>query len=153
MNSINEIFEIDVKIDNKKLIIEFVATGNSITELRKLLFINKFDIVLNQMNYDSIETFYFVFKLDKGKMPTNFSFMSDVSKIFLKYQPLIINKLNFSVIQYKNMLGSTFFKVLKNYYSPIKPIYLCQTTEDVTNCIHDNEKRKKFPELTSKIKN
>ena len=33
MNSINEIFEIDVKIDNKKLIIEFVATGNSITEL------------------------------------------------------------------------------------------------------------------------
>ena len=152
MDSIDEFFNIEVKIDNQKLIIEFVATGNSITELRKLMFLKKFEEILNQMNNDKIETFYFVFILNKGKMPTNFSFMNDVSNIFLKYQPILLKKLDFSVIQYKSNMVYTFFRVLKKFYSPIRPLYLCQNSEDVTNCIHDSEKRKKIPDLTAKIK-
>ena len=86
-----------------------------------------------------VKSFYFVFNLNKAKIPTNFSFIRDLTKLLLKHSEVINKKLEFSVIFYKSNLFYTFFNLFKRYYDTVKPIYLCQRYEYILLCIH-NEK-------------
>ena len=153
MEKIEDVFVIHDEIQNEKLVVFINATGVKLTELRKLSFLAKMDNYLTELLKRDISTFYFVFDLNKAKIPTNFSFITGFSKLLLKHAELIESKLEFSVILNKSNVFYTFFSLFKKFYVPIKPLYLCQKYDDVITCIHNRNERKKFPEIVSKMKN
>lgn len=152
MEQIEDVFTINEEYQYNKLIVFINSTGKKLTELRKLSFITKFDNYLSDLSNKDIPLFYFVFNLNKAKIPTNFSFIRDLTKLLLKHSEVIYKKLEFSVILYKSNLFYTFFNLFKRYYEPIKPLYLCQRYEDISLCIHNEKERSRFPEIISKIK-
>ena len=89
-------------IQNGKLIIIFDSNDNIITELRVLKVADEIHKLLEELKSDKIKEFYFLFQVDNIKIPTNFSYIEEIALSLFKYKDLIIQKLNFSVVQCKN---------------------------------------------------
>ena len=71
MEQIEDVFTINEEYQYNKLIVFINSTGKKLTELRKLSFITKFDNYLTNLSNRDISLFYFVFNLNKAKIPVN----------------------------------------------------------------------------------
>ena len=152
MNSIETFVTITPKIEHKKLIVYIVANNNEITELRIFKVIEELKSLFQQIKQNAkVNEFYLVFDITQFKIPTNFRIFSSVSDFLLESKSLIIDKLNFSVIQSENNIFKMFFSLFQKYYEPIKPLYLCRTTNDTSDCIHKPESRDNFPNICTML--
>ena len=139
-------------IQNGKLIIIFEGNDNDITELRVLKVADEIHKLLEELKSDKIKEFYFLFQVDNIKIPTNFSYIEEIALSLFKYKDLIIQKLNFSVVQCKNNIFRMFFSLFKKYYTPIKELYLAKSYEDALKGLHDDTFRSNLPNLSTEMK-
>ena len=138
-------------IQNGKLIIIFESNDNIITELRVLKVADEIHKLLEELKSDKIKEFYFLFQVDNIKIPTNFSYIEEIALSLFKYKDLIIQKLNFSVVQCKNNIFRMFFSLFKKYYTPIKELYLAKSYEDALKGLHDDTFRSSLPNLSTEM--
>lgn len=138
-------------IQNGKLIIIFESNDNIITELRVLKVADEIHKLLEELKSDKIKEFYFLFQVDNIKIPTNFSYIEEIALSLFKYKDLIIQKLNFSVVQCKNNIFRMFFSLFKKYYTPIKELYLAKSYEDALKGLHDETFRSSLPNLSTEM--
>jgi hypothetical protein len=149
---IENILSIDVCVERQKLLVKIKVAPLEITELRVLHAINQIRNLLDELKNDKVKQFYFVFDVDELKIPANFQMFKNIGKTFVEYEKLILEKLDFSVIQCTNNIFKMFFGLFKKYYIPIKPLYMCSTKEDTWCCIHDVGKRDTYPNICNMIK-
>lgn len=153
MNNMNidELVEINANIQNGELIIYFKVKHTEITNLRILQTIETVKNVLNELRNEKISSFYFVFDICSMIIPSNFSLLKEVTDIFESYESLIHEKLVFSIIQSNTNIFKLFFNLFKTYYVPIKPLYLCKSIDEVNECLFEEAKRAKYPNICSLI--
>ena len=63
-----------------------------------------------------------------------------------------MTKLNYSVVQCKSNIFKLFFSLFKQYYTPVKELYLVKTFDDAQKAIHDDEFRETLPKITTLLK-
>ena len=152
MIGVEDIATVSPEIKNGKLIVTFKALSIELTDLRILHFINKLQKLINELNNDKIKEFFFVFDIDDLIIPTNFTMLKDFAQFFKDNEEIILDKLTYSVLKSKNNIFKLFFSLFKKYYIPVKPLYLCSNQTEVTECLFDDEKRSKFPNIINIIK-
>lgn len=149
--NIDSLVNIEPKIVNGKLLIYFHTQNIEVTDLRLFKFLDDTKKLFSDLSNQQIKEFYFIFKIDELKIPTNFNLFKDFAVFFNKYEDLLMDKLKFSVIQCKNNIFKLFFSLFKKYYIPVKPLYLCSNVDDTQCCIFDEEKRNSFPNICNLI--
>ena len=145
--NVDNLVKFSPKIENNKLIIFFDAEYKDVTNLRLIKFLDELDKLFSDFYNDKIEDFYFVFNIDNLNIRTNFSLFKDFANFFKGHEELLLKKLKFTVIQCKNNIFKLFFSLFKQYYIPVKPLYLCSNFEEVQECLFNKEKRDKFPNI------
>tara|TARA_B100000424_G_C22848360_1_gene452472 strand:+ start:503 stop:967 length:465 start_codon:yes stop_codon:yes gene_type:complete len=153
MNNIEELCNYDIKIIKKKLIYRITIKDVVYTELKLVSALQKLRDFLNTISNDNIKKMYFIFDFRKLKIPSNFLLFKEIANCFISNQKVIIEKLEFSIIISSNKIFKLFFGLLKQYYSPLKPLYLCSNDEDCENCLFNSDYRKKVINLSNNIKN
>jgi hypothetical protein len=152
MEKIEDIFNVLKYVEDGKFVIKLEGnnSASNLTELKVLKFFNKFENILNQLYDERIKTFYFIFDISKIKIPTNVAtFLKDFSKILVKHEKVIIEKLDFTIVQSSSNIFKLFFNLFKYYYKPINSLYLCDTLDDCKNCLHNENERNKYPNILS----
>tara|TARA_Y100000816_G_C25937833_1_gene489109 strand:- start:373 stop:831 length:459 start_codon:yes stop_codon:yes gene_type:complete len=149
--SIDPFFDFKAKIENKKLIYYFTANGALITELRIVDFITKLTEILESLENDQIKQVYFIFNIDKLVIPSNFSFLKELGDCFKNKNKLLKEKLMFTIVINKSNIFHLFFSLFKQYYEPVKSLYLCKDVNEMQVCLHDEDKRSTFPNILSLI--
>tara|TARA_B100001142_G_C14323507_1_gene651378 strand:- start:1989 stop:2444 length:456 start_codon:yes stop_codon:yes gene_type:complete len=147
MDQIDKLFEINTTIDKKKLIFTFLFNGREFTDLRVIQFYHEMDQILKSLYDPKIKNLYFIFKIKEIYIPSNFVSIRKVADLLTSHIPILNEKLVFTIIQNDTNVFKTFFKLFKQYYVPVKPLYLCKTDEDVNNCLHIPEEREKMPNI------
>jgi hypothetical protein len=153
MENIEDIFEVSTYIENKKFIVKFEGKNIVLTDLKIMKFFNTIEKVLEGLYDDRIKSFYFIFAIHGFQIPLNMGFLKEFSQILEKHIDVIMNKLEFTIIQNDSNIFEIFFNVFKHYYKPIKSLYLCRTSEQCKECLHTEESRHKIPNILSIIKN
>jgi len=148
---IQPFFDIKINIEKKKLLCWFVANGEAITELRMVAFIKEMDEIVKSFYDEQVTNVHFIFNLEKITIPSNFTLLEEYAAMFRSHDVVLRNKLQFTIIQNKSNVFRIFFKMFKQYYNPVKPLYLCLNHEEVQCCLHDNSKRNNFPNIVSII--
>ena len=149
--NITDIAKVEPKIENGKLIIYITCLEEDITDLRLLNFITNFEKLLDELSNESIKEFYFVFNINDLIIPTNFTMLKDFADMFVRHRVTILDKLQFTVVESKSNIFKLFFGLFKKHYVPIKPLYLCMSSEDVKSCIFNPESRSKYPNIINMI--
>jgi hypothetical protein len=139
--------DIDAKIEKGKLIFTFTANGNEITDLRVLDFIAKMENIIQDLHQDSIQKAYFLFDIENLRIPANFASLKLFADTMNKHKELLTKKLDFTIVQTTNNVFRIFFSLFKQYYNPVKPLYLCKSSEESVVCLHDSKKRISFPNI------
>ena len=134
---IEKIATINPEIRNKKLIINFEATGVAITDIRLMDFLNDSKKLANDLKNEQIKEFYFVFNIDNLQIPSNFNLFKQYASFLEEHKDLLMGKLVYSVLQCKNNIFKMFFNLFKAYYVPVKALYLCKNSEEVQRCFDD----------------
>ena len=150
--TILSLFNITTKVENKIIYFIFDSTGVEYTELRMLQFINDYKIILDDLEDTRIKNVCFVFKLNNMKFPSNFVLVQEFANLFYPKMDLIIKKVNYSVILSNNKIFYMFFTLLKQFYRPIKPLYLCNTNDELNDIIENPENRIKYKNIIDELK-
>lgn len=148
---IEKIATIKPVIRNGKLILFFEATGVPITDIRIMDFLNDSTKLAKDLYSDKIKEFYFVFNINKLKIPANFNVLKQYAGFLEKHKELLLGKLVYSVLQCDNNIFKMFFSLFKAYYVPIKPLYLCKSEDEVTKCFSDDTYRESLPNMDQLI--
>jgi hypothetical protein len=152
MDQIDKLFNIKTTIDNKKLVFSFVFNGHEFTDLRVIQFYHEMDEILKSLYDPAIKKLYFIFKIKEIYIPSNFVSIRKVAELLTSHIPILHEKLVFTIIQNDTNVFKTFFALFKQYYVPVKPLYLCKTDEDVNNCLHNPEVREKMPNILNLLR-
>jgi|OM-RGC.v1.024174578 hypothetical protein len=152
MESIDKLFDIKTTIEKKKLIFTFTFNGNEFTDLRVIQFFHEMDGILKSLYKPEIKHLYFLFKIEEIQIPSNFVSIKKVAELLTSHLPILHEKLMFTIIQNDTNVFKVFFSLFKQYYVPVKPLYLCKTDEDVRECLHEPEKRIKYPNILNLLK-
>ena len=142
-------FDKKIYVENNIVICSYVSNGNELTELRMLFFLDEYKKMINSLYNKKIKRFVLIYDVDKLPIPINFElftkyFTKDFAQIFKDNIELIKEKLSFTIIKSKSSIFHTFFKIFKNFYIPIKPLYICKSMEEGLNSIHCEETRNKL---------
>ena len=142
-------FDKNIYIENNIVICSYVSNGNELTELRMLFFLDEYKKMINSLYNKKIKRFVLIYDVDKLPIPINFElftkyFTKDFAQIFKDNIELIKEKLSFTIIKSKSSIFHTFFRIFKNFYIPIKPLYICKSMEEGLNSIHCEETRNKL---------
>lgn len=149
--SIQSFIDFEPMIDRKKLIYRFTANGQPMTELRLVAFNQKLDTIIKTLYDDKIKKVYFVFNIEKLLIPSNFTLLADFATVFRGHHHVLKEKLMFTIVQNSTNVFLLFFRVFKQYYNPVKSLYLCLNDDQVFTCLHDEESRHSFPNILSLI--
>tara|TARA_R110002020_G_scaffold215740_1_gene423020 strand:+ start:133 stop:597 length:465 start_codon:yes stop_codon:yes gene_type:complete len=150
--SIEPLFKTEVRIENKKMLYILTSQGNAITELRMIQLINDIDAMLNTFYHKDVSNIHLVFVVKEINIPSNFTLLDEFAQVFIKHREIILDKLQFTVLQNENNLFRMFFALFKKYYNPLKPLYLCKNEDEVQDCLHDQAKRHEFNEIMNQLK-
>ena len=145
--SIEPLFNFEIKIENKKLLCICEATGVEFTELRMISLIQDIDNFFKSLYHDKIKKYYFVFKLTKLPLPKNLTLIKELSDTFRKHVPMLVEKLEFSIVEVDNEIFRLYFSVFKMYYEPKKTLYMCKNQDEIYACLHDPSSRSSFYEI------
>ena len=145
--NVNSLVKIEPKIENNKLLIYFYAENMDVTNLRLIKFLDDCGKLFSDLYNDQIKEFYFIFNIDDLRIPTNFNLFKDFANFFKNHENLLMKKLKFTIVQCKNNIFKLFFSLFKQYYSPVKPLYLCCNLEETKDCIFTEETRNKYPNI------
>ena len=149
--NIEKIASITPEIKNKKLIITFSATGVPITDIRLMDFLNDSKKLAKDLDNTQINEFYFIFNIDKLKIPSNFNLFKQYASFLEEHKDLLMNKLVYSVLQCENNIFKMFFNLFKAYYIPVKPLYLCKNEKEVTQCLENESFRNSLPNMEKMV--
>lgn len=142
-------FDKYIYIENNIVICSYVSNGNELTELRMLFFLDEYKKLFTTLYNKKIKKIVFIFDVDKLPIPLNFElftkyFTIDFAQIFKDNIELLKEKLLFTIIKSESNLFHTFFKVFKNIYKPVKPLYICKSMKEGLKAIHCEETRNKL---------
>lgn len=149
--SIQSFIDFEPIIDRKKLIYRFTANGQPMTELRLVAFTQKIDTIIKTLYDEKIKKVYFIFNIEKLLIPSNFTLLSDFALVFHNHHTVLKQKLEFTIVQNSTNVFLLFFRVFKQYYNPVKSLYLCLNDDQVFTCLHEEESRHSFPNIISLI--
>ena len=150
--NIEKIFKIDTQIENNIVYVIFNSTGCEYTELRMLDFINSYKKILQEIEDNRIKKVSFIFNLINMKIPTNFVLVKEFSQIFIPKMEVIKKKVIYSIIVTDSNLFYLFFPLLKKYYRPIKPLFICKDDNELQDIIQNPENRSKYKNILNDIK-
>jgi len=150
--SIEPLFKTEVRIENKKMLYILTSQGIAITELRMIQLINDIDTMFNTFHHKDVSNIHLVFVVKEINIPSNFTLLDEFAQVFIKHREIILDKLQFTVLQNENNLFRMFFALFKKYYNPLKPLYLCKNEDEVQDCLHDQAKRGQFHEIMNQLK-
>ena len=151
MSNIADILQIKTKIESKKLCYYVTAKPVEITELRLTKAYHDIENLIKTLYLPEIKKVYIVWNISELLIPTNFTQIKDFAIMLRNHTDILTKKLVFSIIVSKSNIFSLFFNVFKQYYNPVKPLYLCKTDKDVENCIHDESSRDSFQNISSML--
>ena len=151
IQQIKPLFDTNIRIEKKKMIYEMVLKDVDYTELKMFATYEKLNEIIESLYHKNVKNVYFIFVFDKVKVPSNFIVFKEISKIFLKHKPILIDKLDFTIIQTHSNIFELFFSVFKKYYKPLKPLYLCKTNDQVRKCIFDEEFRSTLHNISTTL--
>lgn len=149
---IDPLFDVNVYIEDKKLIYKFTYKGLEITDLRMLKTIEVMKGALETLKRDDVINGHFVFVVDNITIPTNYSLLKDFAHLFYNYTELITQKVQFTVVQSQSSIFNMFFSLFKQFYKPVKPLYLTTNDKETEDCIKDPEYRKTLPNVSNMVK-
>ena len=121
---IQEIFDTKTEIISNKLVYTFTLRNCEITQLRLLKSIT---------------------------IPANYEYIKDLTEVFSEYEPIVKEKVKFSIIQSKSSIFQLLFSIFKKYYNPIKPMYVCHDEDDVQKCLSSKKDREKYQNVSDMI--
>lgn len=145
---IEDLFFLDTKIVENRVVFQFTYTETPVTELRMLKTIEMLKNVLNLFHNDEIKNICFVFIINSFQMPANMKLIKDFAGTFHSYADVINKKLDFTIIQSNNGLFKVFFSLFKMYYEPMKPLYMCENDGLTEKCLKSNNERDKTTNLS-----
>ena len=148
---IEELFNTKTGILNNKLVYTFTFKNCEITELRIMNSVKCMKDILDTLFIDKVKNVCFVFVIDEITIPSNYKYFKDFTSVFDKYQEIIKEKVRFTIIQSNSNIFQLLFSVFKQYYKPIKPMYVCSNEEDVKNCLKSKKEREKFKNVSDMI--
>ena len=148
---IDDLLILETKIVQKKLVFKFTLADKSITELRMAKTIGMIDDVLKSFYRKDVTKVCFIFIVDSVKLPSNLSLLADFSNKFREYTDIIKEKLDFTIIQSNNGLFKIFFSLFKQFYVPIKPLYICETEESTEECLTNSIEREKKSNISNMV--
>jgi len=151
MSNIADILQINTKIESKKLCYYVTAKPVEITELRLTKAYHDIEILIKTLYLPEIKKVYIVWNINELLIPTNFTQIKDFAIMLRNHTDILTKKLVFSIIVSKSNIFNLFFNVFKQYYNPVKPLYLCKTDKDVEKCIHDESSRESFQNISSML--
>jgi hypothetical protein len=141
---IENLFNLETKILDNRVVFKFVYTEKPITELRMLKTIDLLKKVLDSFYKEEVKNVCLIFVIETIKMPTNMKLIKDFATTFHKYAQVIDEKLDFTIIQSNNNIFKLFFSLLKLYYEPIKPLYMSINNDTTQKCLMNDSERKKI---------
>ena len=97
--------------------------------------------IMQQVSENNTKEVVFLFDVDKIILPYNYEIMKSYAQVFKDHKTFIENNLGFTIIKCKSNIFRMYFKLFKQFYTPIKPLYLCETMEHAIECIYNEEKR------------
>lgn len=150
---IESLLDIKTEILQNRVVFRFTYDGKKITELRMLKTIEMMNAALETLYKDEIKNVCFVFVVSSLEMPTNVGVFKDFASVFVSHTNIIEKKLNFTIIQSDNKIFKLFFSILKMYYQPIKPLYMCEDSKSTENCLISSSERNKTANFSDVIKN
>lgn len=139
-------------IQDGKLVVVFEGNNTPITELRVLKVADEIHKLLSELSSPKIQDFYFLFQVDSIEIPSNYMYIKEIAKSLYQYEDLIMNKLNYSVVQCKSNIFKMFFSLFKKYYTPVKELYLVKTEENAQKAIHNDKFRETLPKITTLLR-
>ena len=145
--SIESFVDFECIVEEKKLLYKFTANGGSITELRMIHLINQMNEIFKSLGNEKITKVYFIFDIQKIVLPTNLTLLKEFSDMFTSNRENLTKKLQFSIVVNNNNVFRIFFSLFKQYYNPVKSLYLCSNDEEMKTCLHDESKRDSFPNI------
>jgi len=148
---IENLFILDTKITQNRVVFKFTYTENSITELRMLKTIEMLKKVLDSFHKDEIKNICIIFVVNSIQMPANMKLVKDFAATFHSYSDVINQKLNFTIIQTNNKIFKVFFSLFKMYYEPIKPLYMSESDEVTEKCLESKIERSKTVNFSEMI--
>lgn len=148
---IETLFEIDTKIAHNKLVYSFTYKNREMTKLRIMKMVKDVEDVLKTFHLDNVKNICFVFVINDVTIPSNFDFLEDLSRLFQKYKDVIKQKLNFTIVYSQNSIFNILFTAFQKYYHPIKPMYVCNSEDDVDICLKSKIEREKFPNVSNMV--
>ena len=150
---IQSLLDLDTKISQNRVVFKLTYNGSLMTELRMLKTIDLMKSILESLYKEELKNVCFVFVVDTLEMPSNMKLIKDFASTFHPYAEIIDKKLDFTIIQSKNSIFKAFFSILKVYYKPIKPLYMCVSDESTDKCLVSKIERNKTTNFSDMIKN
>lgn len=150
---IQSLLDFNTTVSQNRIVFSLTYNGKPITELRMLKTIDLVKTVLESLRKDEIENVCFVFIVDSFEMPSNMKLIKDFACTFHPYAEVIEKKLDFTIIQSKNAIFKAIFSILKLYYKPIKPLYMCESDESTEKCLMSNSERNQISNFSDMVKN
>lgn len=150
---IENLFNLETKILQNRVVFKFVYTETPITELRMLKTIEMMKVVLDSFHKEEVSNICFVFVINSIKMPINLKLIKEFASTFHAYGDVINQKLDFTIIQSNNNIFKLFFSLFKMYYEPIKPLYMCESDESTEKCLNSNDERSKVANFSDLMNN
>lgn len=149
---IQEIVDIESKIISKKLVYTFTLKNCEITQLRVLKTIECIKTILDTLFLEDVKNVCFVFVIDELIIPANYEYIKDLTDVFSRYEEIVKEKVKFSIIQSNSSVFQLLFSIIKKYYIPIKPLYVCSKNDDVVKCLSNKKEREKYQNVSDMIK-
>ena len=143
MDCVEDILDIESYLEKNKIIYKFTYKKVEITELRMLKTIHKMKHIFDTLRMSKIKNVTFLFIVNEFIIPANFSIFKNWAQVFYDNTDVIVEKLDFTVVQLDdNKILNSFLWLFKKYYIPIKPLYMSTSNTISQNYIHDVEYRK-----------
>ena len=150
---IQSLLDLDTTISQNRVVFKLTYNGSPMTELRMLKTIDLMRSILESLHKEEIKNVCFVFVVDSLEMPSNMKLIKDFASTFHPHTEVIEKKLDFTIIQSKNAIFKAFFSILKMYYKPIKPLYMCESDESTEKCLVSNIERNQTTNFSDMVKN
>lgn len=149
---IKSVLDLDTTISQNRVVFKLTYNGSPITELRMLKTNDLMKTILESFYKDEIERVCFIFVVDSLEVPSNMKLIKGFATTFHPHAEIIGKKLDFTIIQSKNAIFKVMLSILKMYYQPIKPLYLCESDESTEKCLVSNFERNQITNFSDMVK-